>query len=173
MSPTVKLKLYLRSSIILPIFVSLFALVFPLSIFGQIDTDTTYSFVTKWGSLGEGEGQFDGQNDVDFYDGRVYVADYANHRIQIFDPHGKFIAKFGEGGEGDGQFHKASALSMDSEGNLYIADQFNFRIQKFTRDGAFITKWGSEGEGDGQFLHPHVPANDAQGKLSFFRLSTM
>ena len=61
--------------------------------------------------MGEGEGQFDGQNDVDFYNGRVYVADYANHRIQIFDPRGNFIAKFDEGGEGDGQFHKASALS--------------------------------------------------------------
>jgi hypothetical protein len=57
-------------------------------------------FITKWGSLGENDGQFDGQNDVDFYDGRVYVADYANHRIQIFDPQGNFIAKFGEGGEG-------------------------------------------------------------------------
>ena len=62
-------------------------------------------------------------NDVDFYNGKVYVADYANHRIQIFDPEGNFITKFGEGGEGDGQFHKASALSIDSEGDIYVADQ--------------------------------------------------
>jgi len=50
----------------------------------QTQTRRPYSFVTKWGSLGEGDGQFDGQNDVDLYNGRVYVADYANHRIQIF-----------------------------------------------------------------------------------------
>jgi sugar lactone lactonase YvrE len=126
--------------VILPIFVIISHIIlgFPLGIFGQTNTDPTYSYVTKWGSFGEGDGQFDGQNDVDFYDGKVFVADYANHRVQIFDPHGKFIAKFGEGGESDGQFHKASALSMDSEGNLYIADQFNFRIQKFTNDGTFI-----------------------------------
>jgi DNA-binding beta-propeller fold protein YncE len=89
-----KSKLYSKYSVILPIVISHFAFASPLDIFGQ--TDTMYSFVTKWGSLGEGDGQFDGQNDVDFYDGRVYVADYANHRIQIFDPHGNFIAKFGE-----------------------------------------------------------------------------
>ena len=97
-----------------------------------------FNYYTQWGSLGEGDGQFDGHNDVDFYNGRVIVADYANHRIQFFDKDGKFISKFGEGGEGDGQFHKASALSLDKDGNIYVADQFNFRIQKFTNDGKFI-----------------------------------
>jgi DNA-binding beta-propeller fold protein YncE len=158
-------KQYLKSVVIFLVIISGFALAFPLDAFGQ--TNAIYSFVTKWGSLGEGDGQFDGQNDVDFYNGSVYVADYANHRVQIFDPNGNFMTKFGEGGEGDGQFHKASALIIDSEGNIYVADQFNFRIQKFTNDGKFITKWGSEGEGDGQFLHPHVPANDAEGKVLF------
>ena len=94
-----------------------------------------FTYFTNWGSFGEGDGQFDGQNDVDFYNGKVYIPDYANHRIQVFDPNGKFLAKFGEGGEGDGQFHKASALSIDKDGNLYIADHFNYRIQKFTADG--------------------------------------
>ena len=89
-----KSKQYLSYSVTLSIFISYFSLAFPLHTFGQ--TDTIYSFVAKWGSLGEGDGQFDGQNDVDFYNGRVYVADYANHRIQIFDPNGNFIAKFGE-----------------------------------------------------------------------------
>jgi DNA-binding beta-propeller fold protein YncE len=138
LSATMKSKSYFRYIIIvLPIFASLFSFVIPSHVSGQ--SDTAYSFVTKWGSLSEGDGQFDGQNDVDFYNGRTYVADYANHRIQVFDPQGNFITKFGEGGEGDGQFHKASALSIDSQGNLYIADQFNFRIQKFTSDGTFIT----------------------------------
>jgi hypothetical protein len=75
------------SMVILPIFVIISHIIFgfPPGILGQRDTGPTYSYVTKWGSLGEGDGQFDGQNDVDFYDDKVYVADYANHRIQIFD----------------------------------------------------------------------------------------
>ncbi len=108
---------------------------FILSTTHVMGQSTSFTYYTKWGSLGEADGQFDGQNDVDFYNGKVYVADYANHRIQIFDPEGNFITKFGEGGEGDGQFHKASAMSIDSEGNIYVADQFNYRVQKFTNDG--------------------------------------
>ena len=137
-------------------------------VFGQSASqpqNLSFTYYTNWGSVGEEDGQFDGQNDVDYFNGKVYVPDYANHRIQIFDPEGNFLSKFGEGGEGDGQFHKASALSMDSEGNIYVADQFNYRIQKFDNNGTFLAKWGSEGAGDGQFLHPHVPANDATGKL--------
>nr|MBA3750591.1 6-bladed beta-propeller [Nitrosopumilus sp.] len=154
-----------ESLIVIAILFSISASVIPSLSYAQSSENMTFTYYTKWGSAGEGDGQFAGQNDVDFYDGKVYVPDYANHRIQIFDPNGNFITKFGDGGEGDGQFHKASALSIDDEGNLYIADQFNFRIQKFTSDGEFLGKWGSEGQGDGQFLHPHVPANDAQGKL--------
>lgn len=120
-----------------------------------------FNYYTQWGSAGEGDGQFNGHNDVDFYNGSVIVADYANHRIQVFDENGKFVSKFGDGGEGDGQFHKASALSLDSEGNIYVADQFNFRIQKFTNDGKFITKWGSKGTGDGQFQGPSGLSIDA------------
>ena len=64
-----------------------------------------FTYYTSWGSAGEEDGQFGGQNDVDYFNGKVYVPDYENHRIQIFDPEGNFLAKFGEGGEGDGQFH--------------------------------------------------------------------
>ena len=98
----------------------------------------SFTYYTNWGSEGEGDGQFSGQNDVDYFEGRVFVPDYENHRIQIFDPEGNFLTKFGEGGEGDGQFHKASALSMDSEGNIYVADQFNYRIQKFDNNGYLL-----------------------------------
>lgn len=94
----------------------------------------------------------------------MFVSDFGNQRVQIFDPNGKFITKFGEGGEGDGQFQKVSAMSIDKEGNIYIADQFNFRIQKFSNDGTFLTKWGSEGEGDGQFLQPEGISVDSSGK---------
>ena len=127
---------------------------------------TPFTYYTKGGSLGEADWQFDGQNDVDFYSGKVYVADYANHRIQIFDPEGNFIIKFGEGGEGDGQFYKVSALSIDSEGDIYVADQFNYRVQKFTNDGKFIKAWGSNGAADGQFLEKFGQAGAGDGQLN-------
>ncbi|MDW0146119.1 MAG: 6-bladed beta-propeller [Nitrososphaeraceae archaeon] len=127
--------------------------------------DKGFTFVNMWGSFGKGNGRFDGQNDVDPFNGRVYVADYANHRIQVFDTKGNYMTKWGTYGEENGQIHKASALSVVPSGNIYLSDQFNYRIQVFTSNGTFVTAWGTKGEGDGQFLHPHVPGVDSEGNV--------
>ena len=145
----------------------------PLSAQGDIEKpievstslDKGFTFVNMWGSFGKGNGRFDGQNDVDPFNGRVYVADYANHRIQVFDTKGNYMTKWGNYGEENGQIHKASALSVVPSGNIYLSDQFNYRIQVFTSNGTFVTAWGTKGEGDGQFLHPHVPGVDSEGNV--------
>ena len=64
-----------------------------------------YEFVTKWGSEGSGPGQFNGQNDVDPFKDFVYVADYDNNRIQVFDSNGTFVSSWGSEGDGDGQIN--------------------------------------------------------------------
>ncbi|MGH9972737.1 MAG: 6-bladed beta-propeller [Nitrososphaeraceae archaeon] len=127
--------------------------------------DKGFTFVNMWGSFGKGNGRFDGQNDVDAFNGRVYVADYANHRIQVFDSNGNYITKWGTYGADNGQMHKASALTVVPSGKIYLSDQFNYRIQEFTTNGSFVTTWGTKGEGDGQFLHPHVPGVDSEGNV--------
>ena len=54
------------------------------------------SFITKWGSFGQGDGQFAGfvaAVAVDSSSGNVYVADNGNHRIQKFSANGDFLTK--------------------------------------------------------------------------------
>ena len=138
---------------------------FEKSIGVSTSLDKGFTFVSMWGSFGKGNGRFDGQNDVDPFNGRVYVADYANHRIQVFDTKGNYITKWGTYGEENGQIHKASALTVVPSGNIYLSDQFNYRIQEFTSNGTFVTTWGTQGEGDGQFLHPHVPGVDSKSNI--------
>ena len=77
-------------------------------VYGQIE------FVTKWGSQGTGDGQFNypGFVAVDA-DGYVYVADTYNHRIQKFDSKGTFITKWGSYGSGDGQFNNPDGVALD------------------------------------------------------------
>ena len=135
----------------------------PIGISASLDKG--FTFVSMWGSFGKGNGRFDGQNDVDPFNGRVYVADYANHRIQVFDTKGNYLTKWGTYGEENGQIHKASALTVVPSGNIYLSDQFNYRIQEFTSNGTFVTAWGTKGEADGQFLHPHVPGVDSEGNI--------
>ena len=125
-----------------------------------------YQFVTKWGSYGTGDGQFDFPCflAVDS-SGNVYVTDQNNHRIQKFTSDGTFVSKWGSQGEGDGQFNYPVGIAVDSSGHVYVADNANYRIQKFTSDGTFVTKWGSQGTGDGQFNYPFGIVIDSSGDV--------
>ncbi|MDQ3718626.1 MAG: 6-bladed beta-propeller, partial [Thermoproteota archaeon] len=49
--------------------------------------DNNGNFITKWGSIGSGDGQFNSPVGVAVgADGRVYVTDVGNARIQVFRP---------------------------------------------------------------------------------------
>jgi DNA-binding beta-propeller fold protein YncE len=82
------------------------------------------SFITKWGSQGEGNGQFDYPGGVATDPaGNVYVADMGNHRIQKFSSTGSFITKWGNLGTADGQFYGVDdGIATDASGNVYVAD---------------------------------------------------
>jgi sugar lactone lactonase YvrE len=128
-------------------------------------------FITKWGTFGSGDGQFNYPLRVAVdSSGNVYVADEGNQRIQKFTSNGTFITKWGSGGSGDGQIYSTAGVAVDPfSGNVYVVDRNNNRIQKFsTTDGinyTFITKWGTEGSGDGQFAYPSDVAVDPSGNV--------
>lgn len=134
--------------------------------------DGNGKFLMKWGSQGNGDGQFASHTTIAVDNlGNVYVADRENYRIQKFDNGGKFITKWGSRGSEDGQFGAnpqdsgPGAIATDGQGNVYVADPGNYRIEKFDSNGKFITKWGSSGTGDGQFKMPQGIAVDQQGSV--------
>ena len=128
----------------------------------------TYGYVTKWGGLGSGDGQFKnpGGVAVDPW-GNVYVADTANSRIEKFTSDGiTLLAKWGSSGSNPGQFSHPQAVVVDSSGNVYVVDTWNNRIEKFTPDGGtLLANWGSQGSGAGQFFYPHGIAIDSSGNV--------
>ena len=64
--------------------------------------------------------------------GRLYVSDSLNHRVQIFGPAGEWIYAFGGRGQETGKFLSPSGLCIDPENNcLYVADRGNQRVQIF------------------------------------------
>ena len=144
------------------------------------------TFVTKWGSFGSGDGQFNQPRGVAVDgSGNVFVDDTGNNRIQKFTNTGTFLLSFGWGvadgvaafetcttgcqagifGSGDGQFNFPNGLAVDGSGNVFVAEQNNNRVQKFDGNGTFLTKWGSLGSGDGQFTDPRSVAVDASGNV--------
>jgi hypothetical protein len=123
-------------------------------------------FVTKWGSEGSGDGQFEWNLGIAIdSSGNVYVADRDNSRIQKFTSSGQFVTKWGSYGSEDGQFNEPIDITIDRSGYVYVLERRNNRIQKFTSDGQFITKWGSGGSGDGQFNLPEGMALDNSGNV--------
>src|SRR4029078_12156341 len=81
-------------------------------------------------------------------DGRVYVADQTNRRVQVFDGEGKFLFKWCESGTKPGRFGGnvwirsrvggPQFLAFDSKGNLYTTEGSVGRGQKFTPEGKFL-----------------------------------
>ncbi|MDE1970529.1 MAG: peptidoglycan-binding protein [Patescibacteria group bacterium] len=73
----------------------------------------------------------------------VYVSDYSNNRIEVFDSAGNYLSTFGSSGSGDGQFSGSVALAFSSSSLAYVVDFSNQRVQIFspiiTVDSASIT----------------------------------
>jgi tripartite motif-containing protein 71 len=145
----------------------------------------SYKAITKFGSKGSGDGQFESPKGMAVnHIGTVYVADSGNHRIQKFDSNGNFVTKWGSVWANDrkiddgianrldnwissklmkDKFNNPSGIAMDINNvNIYVADSGNHRIQKFDSNGNFVTKWGSKGSKDGQFYYPNGIAIDSK-----------
>jgi len=72
----------------------------------------------------------------------VYVADWDNHRIQVFDSAGTLLTGWGGFGSADGEFYHPAGVAATPGGDVYVADTGNGRIQRFSADGRFIGSWG-------------------------------
>ena len=107
-------------------------------------TGSASAYVTKWGSYGSGDGQFNAPSDIAVdTGGDVYVADPNNNRIQKFSSSGAYVAQWGSPGSGNGQFNAPNNVAVDGSGNVYVTDSGNNRIQEFTSSGVYVTQWGS------------------------------
>ncbi len=91
-------------------------------------------------------------------DGRLYVADSGNHRVQVFEANGTYVTGWGSFGAEPGQFNEPWGLAAD-EAFLYVADTWNHRIQKFTLDGQLVGVFGQSGS---------PAAEDPTGGLGLF-----
>ena len=73
--------------------------------------------------------------------GNIYVVDYFNHRVQVFDSTGTHLLSFGSKGSANGQFNSPYGIYIDSVGAVYVADAFNHRIQNLIQVGTFFKVW--------------------------------
>jgi DNA-binding beta-propeller fold protein YncE len=68
--------------------------------------------------------------------GRLWVADFGNSRLRVYDSQGGSLG--GWGGRGNGNYGLKEPSGVASRGNdLYVADTWNGRVLAFTIDGVY------------------------------------
>ena len=113
------------------------------------------SLIRAIGKRGVDRGEFNFPTNLSVdRQGRLYVADTLNFRIQVFDSAGEVVKTIGTQGDGPGHFNRAKGVGVDSEGHIYIADTSFNNFQIFDGEGNLLLFVGGTGTGPGEFLLP-------------------
>jgi len=128
----------------------------------------TGEFLFDIGRRGDGPGEFNLPRDVAIgSDGKIYVVDGGNFRIQIFDHDGKFIKTFGSIGKQFGNFARPKEIALDKDDNLYVIDAAFGNFQIFNKEGELLMFIGQRSNEDGPALYllPSGIAVDEDGRV--------
>jgi sugar lactone lactonase YvrE len=86
--------------------------------------DKTGKFIKAWGQKGSGPGELDVPHAIAMdSQGRLFVGDRQNNRIQIFDQDGKLLDQWA-------QFSRPSGVYIDKQDNIYVADSESESVSK-------------------------------------------
>ncbi len=83
--------------------------------------------------------------DMVMKDGRLYVAERVEWRLQVLDAQGRFITHFGQD-----ELRFPQALAVTDDGRVLVADRMDNRIKIF-KDGRLIERVGRNGSAPGEF----------------------
>lgn len=91
-------------------------------------------------------------------DGRLFVGDSNNRRIQVYKPDGTFDYLIRTSGIPRG-------LTIDKQGRLYAVDALAHSADVYTLEGERIVSFGGQGVGPGQFRYANDIALDKAGRI--------
>lgn len=130
---------------------------------------STGQFEFQWGEKGTGPGQFDLPHGIGVDgEGRVFVADRSNARVQVFDAQGRFISEWKNSVLG-----RPYAVAIGPDAKAYIIDGGDqpqnapdrSRAFRLAMDGAIEAVFGRFGNYDGQFRLGHDIAVSKDGAV--------
>ena len=127
--------------------------------------DAAHTWLLTFSEYGSGKGQNMKSEFMDIRNGRLYMPEAGNHRVNVFDLDGNFLFDFGGLGNGPGQMNNPESAKFSSDGKLYVADLKNDRIQMFDAEGKFLTSFGMTGTNPGELKAPAGIALDAKDNV--------
>lgn len=105
------------------------------------DVMTSFRSIAQW-AVTVGSGTAHLQNPQSLHlspQNEVYIADYANDRIQVFNTTGTQIRSVGSRGTDVGQMIGPRGVAVDSLGNILVSDYGNSRVLFFEKNGTGFT----------------------------------
>ena len=99
------------------------------------------------------------------HQGRIYVSDTLNFRIQQFSPELRPTLAIGQKGDKPCCLSQPKGIAVDSEDHLYVLDAQFEAIQIFNAQGQLLLTFGEEGHGPGQFWLPAGIFIDPRNRL--------
>ena len=79
--------------------------------------------------------------------GKLYIVDVINTRVQVLDADGKLVAVIGGWGVEKGEFFRPKGVAIDKAGRVYVSDSYMGVIQIFDAVGAFYAALGDPQNG--------------------------
>ena len=125
----------------------------------KYDADGTY--LMEWGEFGSGPGQFDLVHGLAVDRARrVYVADRANNRLQVFTENGDFIEEWPD-------IDSPSGIVIDENESVWVVSAGLNRLLKYNLDGELQYHWGTYSANDnrGGLSRPHQLAIGDDGTV--------
>ncbi len=122
-------------------------------------------FLFEFGKRGKEDGELNFPTNLSSRNGKLYVSDTGNFRIQIFDLEGKFLKKFGDIGDSPGQLARPRGVATDSESHIYVADAAFDNFQIFDEEGKLYLFVGAAGHRPGYFWLPAGMHIDDQDRI--------
>jgi DNA-binding beta-propeller fold protein YncE len=131
----------------------------------------------SWGAPGKGPGEFFIPHGIAVAsDGRVFVCDRENDRIQIFSPDGEYLSEWTD-------TQRPTHLVFDARGRAYVSELWWHkgqtsqrhgpihearcgRVSVYDAGGRLLTRWGTpDATAAGSFAAPHGLAVDSRGDI--------
>ncbi|MCD6517894.1 MAG: 6-bladed beta-propeller [Candidatus Aminicenantes bacterium] len=78
-------------------------------------------------------------------DGTIYMLDWGDACIKVFDAHGVYLRTIGRKGQGPGEFELPAYFDLSSDGRVFIMDTRNRRVVIFDVEGEYLGGFRLEG----------------------------
>ncbi len=124
------------------------------------------------GQRSEAPGEFNSPTHLAFADGKLYVADTLNARIQVLGVveqaqglEAKVLQVFGRRGLFVGDLIRPKGITVDAAGNIYVVESYYDHLLVFNSQGELLLPMGGGGSGIGQFFLPAGVWSDQRGRI--------